>query len=203
MSTASAMRLGLDSAGIRMSPDEFDSIEDWDEAYLYELVDGVVVVNSIPSEAEADPNEILGVLLGIYKRQHPNGKSLDRTLQERFIRLPNHRRRADRVIWAGLARRPNPKTDVPTIAVEFVSPGKRNWQRDYETKRDEYLAAGVREYWIIDRIQRTMTVHRQTDAGPIERTIHEDDTYSTDLLPGFELPLEEMLTAADDWEDDA
>jgi Uma2 family endonuclease len=203
MSTASPTRLGLDSAGIRMSPDEFDSVEDWDEEYLYELVDGVVVVNSIPSEAEADPNEILGVLLGIYKRQHPNGKSLDRTLQERFIRLPNHRRRADRVIWAGLGRRPNPKTDVPTIAVEFVSPGKRNWQRDYETKRDEYLAAGVREYWIIDRIQRTMTVHRQTDAGPIELTIHEDDTYSTELLPGFELPFEEMLTAADDWEDDA
>lgn len=183
-----------------MTPETFDATESYDNDHCYELVDGVVVVTPIPSEAEADPNEVLGVLLGIYKRQHPEGAALDRTLPERYIHLPNSRRKADRVIWVGLGRRPDPKTDVPAIAVEFVSAGKRNWKRDYETKRDEYLAAGVREYWIVDRFARTMTVHRQTEGGPVELTVQKDATYSTDLLPGFELPLQELLAAADEWE---
>jgi len=196
-----ATALCFDSAGLRMTPDEFDAIEDYDELFKYELVDGVVVVNSIPSESQADPNEILGVLLGIYRRQHPNGRMLDRTLPERFIYLPNSRRIADRVIWAGLGRRPNPKTDVPTIAVEFVSAGKRNWMRDYETKRDEYLAVGVQEYWVIDRFDRTMSAYRKTDDGFTLSLVKEGERYTTDLLPGFELPLDELLAAADEWEE--
>ncbi|MFQ5732592.1 MAG: Uma2 family endonuclease, partial [Planctomycetaceae bacterium] len=158
MSTAEVaqpIKLAFDSAGLRMTPEEFDAVDDWDELYRYELIDGIVIVNPIPSEAEADPNELLGALLRIYERNHPNGKSLDGTLSERYIHFPNHRRRADRVIWAGLGRRPHPKTDVPTIAVEFVSRVKRNAERDYETKRDEHLAAGVQEYWIVDRFRRT------------------------------------------------
>ena len=35
--------------------------------------------------------------------------------------------------------------------MEFVASGKRNIKRDYEEKRDEYLALGVSEYWVIDR----------------------------------------------------
>ena len=72
MSTAeisTQFTLDVDSNGLRLSPDEFDEIEDWDDEYGYELINGIVVVNPIPSEAEADPNEILGVLLGIYKRR--------------------------------------------------------------------------------------------------------------------------------------
>ena len=61
------------------------------------------------------------------------------------------------MIWAGLGRMPNPRKDPPAIVVEFVSEGKRSWLRDYREKRAEYLAAGIREYWIIDRFARTMT----------------------------------------------
>jgi Uma2 family endonuclease len=61
-----------------------------------------------------------------------------------------------------LVRRPNVKKDVPTIAIEFVSAGKRNAFRDYETKRLEYLSVGVVGFWIIDRFCRTLTVHRKT-----------------------------------------
>ena len=50
------------------------------------------------------------------------------------------------MIWAGLGRLPNPKRDVPTIAFESVSAGKRNWKRDYVDKREEYLEAGVVEH---------------------------------------------------------
>jgi Uma2 family endonuclease len=191
--------IGPDAAGILMTPEEFDAITDYDDLYAYELIHGVLVVNPIPSEMEAGPNEVLGGLLFVYKEQHLQGTALDMTLQERYLQLPQSRRKADRVIWAGLGRRPRPKEDVPTIVVEFVSAGKRNWQRDYVEKRREYLELGVTEYWVIDRFRRAMTVYRNLPGAAAERVIAEDETYQTDLLPGFELPLARLLAAADDW----
>jgi Uma2 family endonuclease len=126
---------------------------------------------------------------------------LDLTLVERYIHLENSRRQPDRVIWAGLGRRPNPREDVPTIAIEFVSAGRRNWVRDYEAKRDEYLAAGVREYWIVDRFARTMTVYTPGAEAPNTQGLTETETYHTPLLPGFELPLARLLAEADKWND--
>jgi Uma2 family endonuclease len=198
---SSAPRLGLESAGIRLLPHEFDALSssDVDERFRYELVHGVLVVHAIPSEAEADPNEELGYLLRSYQQHHPNGSALDGTLPERYVRTADSRRRADRVIWAGLGRTPDPKRDVPTIVVEFVSAGLRNWRRDYEEKRSEYLALGVREYWIIDRFRRTMSVYRPTPPGPPEQLVAESNVFCTPLLPGFELPLAQLLAAADRW----
>ena len=71
--------------------------------------------------------------------------------------------------------------------------------RDYEEKRDEYLAAGVKEYWIIDRFRRVMTVYRKGLAGPTYDIVTETQTYETGLLPGFVLPLSRLLAKADVW----
>jgi Uma2 family endonuclease len=195
----SSIRLGFGSAGILMTPEEFDAVTEYDDRYRYELIHGVLVVSPIPSEAEADPNEELGYLLRDYKARHPQGSALDKTLCERYISTPDSRRRADRVIWAGLGRVPDPEADVPTIVVEFVSKSKRDRTRDYEEKRREYLTLGVAEYWVIDRFRRVMTVYRQPDAAPAEQVVAAADTYRTPLLPGFELPLARLLTVADDW----
>ena len=198
MSTAlEVTEIGLDSAGIMMTPDEFDAITEYDELYDYELIHGVLVVTAIPLEEEAHPNETLGGLLFIYKRQHPLGSSLDLTLPERYVYLPESRRRPDRVIWAGLGHFPDARAEPPTIAVEFVSAGKRNRHRDYVIKRAEYLELGIVEYWIVDRFTRTMTVHRNSPEGAIRIVVAEGEVYQTPLLPGFALPLSELLDASD------
>ncbi|MFI5459516.1 MAG: Uma2 family endonuclease [Isosphaerales bacterium] len=194
-------QLGPASAGVLMTPEEFDAVEEWDDEYRYELIHGVLVVSPPPLEQEADPNEVLGYLLRRYRDDHPQGSALDKTLPERFIRTETSRRRADRVIWAGLGRRPEPKLDVPTIVAEFVSEGKRNYKRDYEEKRREYLEIGVLEYWVIDRFQRTMSVFRNQPGEPPMRVVAATETYQTPLLPGFELPLAMLLAAADEWEE--
>jgi len=116
-----------------------------------------------------------------------------------YVHFADSRRRADRVIWAGLGRIPDPKTDVPAIVVEFVSNRHRDRVRDYEEKRRQYLAIGVQEYWIIDRFQRIMTVCRGRPGEPAEQIIKENEIYRTPLLTGFELPLARLLKVADDW----
>ncbi len=194
-------RYGPRSNGTLMTPEEFDAATDFDELYSYELIHGVLIVSPPPGESERDPNGELDYLLRFYKSTHQAGSALDKTLSEQYVRLPDGRRRADRVIWAGLGRIPNPKTDIPAIVVEFVSKRHRDRVRDYEEKRREYMAIGVREYWIIDRFQRIMTFFRGSPAPgePAEQIIKQNEVFRTPLLPGFELPLAQLFKVADDW----
>src|SRR5271157_5087068 len=114
-------RLGRLSNGMLMTPEEFDAVTDFDELYCYELIHGVLIVSPPPGESERDPNEELGHLLRAYKSGHQADAAFDKTIPEQYVRLPDSRRRADRVIWAGLGRIPDPRTDVPAIVIEFVS----------------------------------------------------------------------------------
>lgn len=192
--------LGLEHNGICMTPEEFDAITEYDDLYRYELIHGVLIVNPIPSAQERGPNQELGRQLLNYQESHPQGKSLDDTLEEEYVRVSDGRRRADRVIWTGLGRQPSLDTDIPTIVVEFVSAGRRNWTRDYVLKRDEYLALGVLEYWVISRFERNLTIFRKNRSGKIvEQVIKELETYRCDLLPGFELTLQSLLEVSDRW----
>jgi Uma2 family endonuclease len=204
MSTArvrrpSTARLGRLSNGMLMTPEEFDAATDFDELYCYELIHGVLIVSPPSGESERDPNGELEYLLRAYQSGHQAGSALDKTLSEQYVHLSDSRRRAGRVIWAGLGRMPDPKTDVPAIVVEFVSNRHRDRVRDYEEKRRQYLAIGVQEYWIIDRFQRIMTVCRGRPGEPAEQIIKENEVYRTTLLRGFELPLARLLKVADDW----
>lgn len=197
LQTEQPLILGLESAGILLTPEEFDAIEDYDESYRYELIHGVLVVNPIPLPEETSPNDLLGYLLQDYRYRHPQGSALDHTIPQQYIRTANGRRIADRVIWAGLGRKPRLTVDVPTIAVEFVSAGRRSRQRDYDEKRTEYWATGVQEYWIFDRFRRSLTVFRRAAEGFDELVVREHESYQTPLLPGFEVPLARILAAAD------
>jgi Uma2 family endonuclease len=194
----SRLWIGPDSAGVRMTPSEFDRAE-FVEGWRYELIKGVLVVSPIPLEAERDPNEELGHWLRTYQESHPEGTILDKTLAEHTVVTGENRRRVDRILWIGLGRLPTLE-DVASILVEFVSEGKRSWQRDYVDKRDEYLALGVKESWIIDRFERTLTVYSKQGKRIKKRIVAEAETYTTPLLPGFQLPLARLLALADAWQ---
>jgi Uma2 family endonuclease len=183
-----------------MTPEEFDAADDFDENYNYELIHGVLVVSPISARSERSPNELLGHWLLTYQEQHPQGRALVATFFEDYIRTKHSRRRADRLIWTEIkGRRPDPSVDVAAIAAEFVSSGKAAWRRDYIEKQEEYLAAGIVQYWVVDRFQRMMTVFTLRDGKPHELVVKDGEVYRTDLLPGFELRLAELLAAADKW----
>ncbi|MCI0357778.1 MAG: Uma2 family endonuclease [Planctomycetaceae bacterium] len=196
------MRLHPGLNGILMSIDEFESIDDWERGYRYEIIHGVLVVSPPPDDAGQGPNERLGNWLWDYQQRHPSGKVLDDSLMERPVRTKVGIRVVDRALWIGFGRPIKSRRDKATILVEFVSLGKRAALRDYEDKRDEYLEMGAKEYWIIDRFRRTMTVYFQKPANPAERIVKASETYTTPLLPGFELLLKRLLDLADQYADD-
>jgi Uma2 family endonuclease len=190
--------VGPDCNGMLMTPEEFDAIEEYDELYCYELIHGVLIVLPRPGEAERSPNDELGHLIRNYQEGHTNGGIVDDTMYEQTLYTTGNRRAADRAIWLGLGRAPDPRRDVPAILVEFVSKRRRDRNRDYVEKRREYAEAGVKEYWVIDRRLRRMTVYRGTGE---EIVVGGRQTYRTDLMPGFELPLERLLMRADRYPD--
>lgn len=183
--------------GITLAPWEFDSATA-EPGNRYELIHGVLIVNPAPLEEERDPNEELGYWLRRYGETNPQGRSLDATLPEHDVIVGMNRRRVDRAIWCGLGRLPK-RGEVPAICVEFVSEGRRNQHRDYLAKRNDYRLAGSQEYWIIDRFTRRMLAIRYHRSRDEEHAIGPGESYSTPLLPGFSLPLDGLLAAADRW----
>jgi Uma2 family endonuclease len=191
------LRLGPRSAGLLLTPEEFDRAR-VPKGWRYELINGVLIVSPTPSRQERDPNEALGQWLRNHQQSHPHGRALDATLPEEEIETKHNRRRMDRAIWAGLGRDPA-EGEAPTIAVEFVSKGKVDQERDYIAKRAEFREIGVREYWVIDRFRRCLTVYRFAGEKDEELHIPEGQTYETPLLPGFTLDLKQLLALADRW----
>ena len=189
--------IGVEANGVMMDPYTFDTHDDWDPNYTYEIINGVLIVAPPPGESERGPNDLLGTFFINYQEQHHEGGVLDETLPEQTIKIGDDRRRADRVVWVGLGRTPDPSEDVPQIVIEFVSSGRRSTARDYVVKRQEYIGVGVLEYWVIDRFERSMTLFLP---GGKSAVVGENAVYTTPLLPGFKLPLSRLFAAADRWD---
>jgi hypothetical protein len=81
--------------------------------------------------------------------------------------------------------RPPKRGETPSIIGEFVSAGKRARERDYQEKRDEYMAIKVKEYWVFDRFERSMTVFIRRGNKVIKRVLRENEIYTTDLCPAL------------------
>lgn len=83
---------------------------------------------------------------------------------------------------------------VPDLAIEVVSPGSEH--RDYVEKREEYLAFGVREYWIVDAEKEEVLVLQRVGGRWHEKVLKPPEVYKPVLLPGFELNCEAIFAAA-------
>ncbi len=80
----------------------------------------------------------------------------------------------------------------PDLVVEILSPGTRN--RDTEIKRKLYAGFGVREYWIVDPDAGTIAVLTWTEQGYTSAGIYaQSECLSSPLLPGLNLPLEDLF----------
>jgi Uma2 family endonuclease len=93
------------------------------------------------------------------------------------------------------ARKP---IDGADLVMEVVSPGHDNRERDLVTKRKEYAKAGIREYWIVDPAEKTITV--LTLAGKtykVHGVFKEGDDATSKLLKGFSVAVSDVLAAGE------
>ena len=82
---------------------------------------------------------------------------------------------------------------APDLVVEILSPATAD--RDRGHKRELYGRHGVTEYWLVDPIAETVSIHRQR-AGVLAatRTFGREQTLRSPLLAGLELRLDDVFS---------
>ena len=192
-----ALRLRISPAdnGRTMTLDDYLDAE-VEEGYRYELARGVLEVSNVPNDPHAIIISHFYDEIGAYRRARPKfihhygGGSEFQFLLPRMIsgRHPD----VAIALWATpRGRRP------ASIAIEVVSEGKEARYRDYVTKRQEYLAYGLREYWIVDpELKRVTLLIRDGDTW-VERIATGDQSATSVVLPGFVVALADLWPAHD------
>ena len=71
------------------------------------------------------------------------------------------------------------------------------------TKREEYLAYGLDEYWIVDPLKRQVTVLTHRGDTWHEAVLRDDQVIASLVLPGFATTVAELwIDAGEDDADD-
>ncbi len=152
-----------------------------------DLLDGVIYM---ASPENMDHNKLLAwlhMVLGVFVQERGLGVvTVNRVayrLAPRSSPEPDlafvHKDRLD-IIKSGFVDGP------PDVAIEFVSPDSVD--RDYDLKRRQYEAAGVREYWIIDADDEKATFLRLESGRFVEHS-PTDHIFRSEAVPGFRLDV--------------
>lgn len=186
------LRLGVADHDLPLSVDEFAGAT-FEEPWRYELVNGKLVVMSPTGDEHAVLQEEFLVPLAVYKASHPN--RIDRIFADAWISIDESKQRiADLAVYLkGSRPRKRLPVAIPDIVFEVVSGGGEDRKRDYVDKRAEYLRIAVKEYVILDRFQRRLTVLRRVRGRFVESQLGADDVYTSPLLPGLKIPLAGIL----------
>ena len=85
-------------------------------------------------------------------------------------------------------------TGAPELAVEVLSFGARNEERDRTAKRKLYGTQGVREYWILDwRLKQVEVYRREQGELHLVTTLLPEETLTSPLLPGFSCAVSSLF----------
>ena len=162
-----------------------DFLATLDEGTHAEWVDGEVVPMTPPSEEHARISTFMAAALSGYtKRKKLGALVLHAPFQ---MKLAHSGREPDILLISRESRERLRRTylDGPAdLAVEIVSPDSRT--RDRTEKFREYERAGVREYWLIDPLQRTAEIYRLSGSGVYEPVpLGEPPRLRSEVIPGL------------------
>lgn len=155
----------------------------------YELSEGELVVTPASSLYHNEIRDRIGFRLRNHVRQHKLGIV---TMETDFRLAPNTVRRPD-VAFAtaeklkGVDPRTSPLGTTPDLAIEVQSP-----HDDLKRKLDDYLAAGVR-VWVIYPDSQTARIFKPGGKPQLLDAVKGDVLEDKELLPGFQLPLADIL----------
>jgi len=82
---------------------------------------------------------------------------------------------------------------APDLVVEILSPG--NSKMEMTDKFDVYQESGVREYWLIDPLQRIILSYIRNDQGKFigQRPLSDEDSIQSHIFPDLVIPLSEVF----------
>jgi Uma2 family endonuclease len=197
----SRLKLGPADHGRPLSLDEFMA-GDYEEGYQYELIDGKLYVSPQPNQPEDSLEEWLLDQLKAYAREHP--EIINHGTNKARVFVPNRpgvtcpepdmaayrnyplRRRFRDLNWQEVS---------PILVVEVLSHDDPN--KDLVRNAELYFQVpSIKEYWVLDsRVSAerpSMRAHRRHGKQWRITELAAGDTYTTRLLPDFELLLDPL-----------
>jgi Uma2 family endonuclease len=182
-----ALKLGRSNHGVRLSQAEFAEAH-FDKPWWYERVKGRLIVMPPCGSDHQYPNSRFHAHLAAYWLKRPD--IVEQVISEAWMQIDDETDRiADVGVYLVGNRRGKLPLRPPDIAVEIVSEDTTSYERDYSAKRSEYERAGVREYVVVDRFDRRVTVFRRHRGRFQESVLEDDEVYTSPLLPGLKISL--------------
>jgi Uma2 family endonuclease len=159
---------------------------------LVELIDGILVEKPMGQREGFVAASLLVFLMNYVKPRKLGVVGAPDTI----MRLKPGQNRLPDVLFTAWANLPADDAHLqrvggyaPDLAVEILSPS--NTQREIETKRREYFAAGTKLVWELDPVARTVAVF--TDPTTSTLLTAADTLDGGTVIPGFTLPLAELF----------
>jgi Uma2 family endonuclease len=203
MATTTAIQLGPADHGRSMSLTDFMDAET-EEGYRYELARGVIEVTEVPNDPHGEIVWKLISTLALYQQAHPGIIHRAGGAGEYRLWLPAMISGRNPDVAVTLVNTPKDRRGrrPPTLVMEVVSEGSEARTRDHITKREEYLAFGIREYWIIDPEARSVFVLVRDGDTWVEQAYKDDQQASSAILPGLAVKVSDLWVDVADKEDE-
>ena len=159
---------------------------------LYEIVDGQPEEKEIPGARHSGICARLAIELGVYLKANQLGG----LYVEGSFQIGGNERIPDLAFVSAVRIPPEGEPDTkwpmpPDLAVEVISPNDL-YEKVYAKVR-EYLAAGVKQVWLVSPEHHTVTIYRS--ATNMTAFPGDGALVSEDLFPGFCCPLREIFTS--------
>ena len=159
----------------------------------YQLIDGVLIMSPAPTPHHQRILFRLAVTLDAFVQDKQRGEvmisPIDVYLSETDVFQPD-------LLFIAQSRLSiigEQKIEgAPDLVAEILSPSTAYY--DLKQKKRTYEAAGVREYWIVDPIEKSIEVYANAEGGfeRIDRA-EADGHVASRLLDGFTIALTELF----------
>jgi Uma2 family endonuclease len=174
----------------KISVAEFRQMEFEDEDAYYELINGEVVKKSAPTPLHQEISNNLSFALTAFIRQNSLGKlftaPVDVYLHEFSHVLPD-------ILFVSTKNQAiihykEGIIGVPDLVVEIISPS--SIYKDRVLKNNDYQAAGVPEYWLVDAKNQAVEVYENLGHSfQLFAFAAETGTIQSKLLQGFSIDI--------------
>jgi Uma2 family endonuclease len=195
---ATILRYGPSDRGQPLSLAEFLSGR-YEEGYRYELIHGRLAVSPAPNQPHSWQKQYVYHRLHRYSELNP--EIINHVVDDARVFMPDEpdvtAPEPDTAAYRDFPLQRQPHVawhEVSPLVTVEVSGEDESAEKDLERNVELYRRVpSIQEYWVFDirhdPARPTLIVFRRQDDQWQELRFGPDETYTTDLLPGFTLPV--------------